>query len=33
MAQNRLLYVAILLAAAIVVAIVLYFTHVPSTGH
>jgi len=33
MAQNRLFYVAILLAAAVVVAIVLYFTHVPATGH
>lgn len=33
MAQNRLLYVAIVLAAAVVIAIILYFTHVPSTGH
>lgn len=33
MTQSRLFYVGIILAAAVVVAIILYFTHVPSTAH
>jgi hypothetical protein len=33
MAQNRIFYVAVILAIVIVLAIVLYFTHVPSSSH
>jgi hypothetical protein len=33
MAQNRILYVAILLALVIALAIVWHFTHVPSSTH
>ena len=33
MAQNRILYFSILLAAVIVLAIVWHFTHVPATSH
>ncbi len=33
MAQNRLFYVAVILAVAIALAIILYFTHVPSSSH
>jgi hypothetical protein len=33
MAQNRIVYVAVILAVVIALAIVLYFTHVPSSSH
>jgi hypothetical protein len=33
MAQNRIVYVAVILAIAIVVAIVLFVTHIPSSSH
>jgi hypothetical protein len=33
MAQNRIVYAAIVLALLIAIAIAWYFTHVPSTSH